>query len=152
MVAETMEPRNYGDIKIGEKAEFQRQIRLEDLETFAKLTGDFNPLHFDEALAQRTFLRGRVVHGLLASSLISQMLGMRLPGKGTVYLSQALKFLKPVRIDETVTVKAEVVRKNEEKETLVLTTEIFNSRGEKVLTGEAEVKLVRIGKPRKLLT
>lgn len=149
MEEKTVEPRNYDDIKIGEKAEFKREIRHEDLELFAKLTGDYNPLHFDEDLAQRTFLRGRVAHGLLVGSLISRLLGMDLPGKGCVYLSQDLKFLKPVRVNETVTVRAEVVRKNEENKTLVLRTEIFNSRNEKVVTGEAEVMLVKARKPKK---
>ena len=135
--------RDFEDIKIGEKAEFTRQIQQKDVEAFSQLTGDFNPIHLDEQFAKRTFFRGRIVQGMLTSSFLSRIIGMSLPGRGGIYLSQSLKFLKPVRVDDTIRVVAAVTQRNEENQTLVLSTEIFNSRNEPVVTGQAEVMILK---------
>lgn len=133
--------RDFEDIKVGERAEFTKQIQQKDVEAFSQLTGDFNPIHLDEQFAKQTFFRGRIVQGMLTGSFISRIIGMSLPGHGGIYLSQSLKFLKAVRVDEPIRVVAEVKRKNNENRTLVLSTEVFNSRNEPVVTGQAEVMI-----------
>ena len=138
--------RDFEQIQIGEKAEFTKQLSQGEVETFARLTGDFNSIHLDEEFARRTFFRGRVVHGLLSGSLISRIIGMSLPGHGGVYLSQTFQFLKPVRTNDPLKVVAEVIEKNRDQRTLLLRTEIFNSQDELVVSGQAEVLVLKIRK------
>ncbi|MEM4734644.1 MAG: MaoC family dehydratase, partial [Candidatus Thorarchaeota archaeon] len=93
-----MNVRKYADIKVGEHAEYVHRVTEEDIKTFGRLSGDMNPLHFDEEWAKKTMFGGRIAHGVLTASFISTVIGMKLPGPGTVYISQQMRFLKPVRI------------------------------------------------------
>lgn len=97
------------DLEVGMEAEHRKTVTEADIEAFAEVSGDFNPVHLDEDYAQRTFFRGRIAHGMLTASFISTILGTRLPGPGCIYLSQTLRFLAPVRIGDTVVTVARVL-------------------------------------------
>lgn len=127
--------------QIGQSAFFEKCITDEEVRKFAEISGDDNPVHLDDEYAKDTLFGKRIVHGILVSSLISKVIGTQLPGNGTIYLSQNLKFLKPVYVGETV--RAEVVIKEiiEEKNRLVLETKVYRQNAECVLTGEALVML-----------
>ncbi|HLH61144.1 MAG TPA: MaoC family dehydratase [Ktedonobacteraceae bacterium] len=125
---------------IGMRAVRTRTIKEEDIVDFAEVSGDHNPLHLDHHYAAQTPFGGRIVHGFLTASIISAVLGMELPGPGSIYLGQTLKFLAPVRIGDTVTVSVEVIALREEKRIVTLRTDVVNQDGTMVLTGEATVK------------
>ncbi|MEM7828307.1 MAG: MaoC family dehydratase [Candidatus Aenigmatarchaeota archaeon] len=133
----------FNTIKIGDRASFSKTILETDLVLFMGICGDFNPIHTDARYAEKTIFKGRIVHGLLTASLISTVIGMHLPGPGTVYLSQELKFLKPVRIGDTLTANAEVLEKREDKRILTLRTWVTNQDGVDVIDGKAVVMLLR---------
>lgn len=126
-------------MKVGDFAEMSRTVTEADIVLFGGVSGDLNPAHFDEEKSKNTMFKGRIAHGMISASYISAVLGMRLPGPGTIYLSQTLKFLKPVRIGDTIVARAEVVELVPEKKRAVLKTECFNQNGDVVLTGEAVV-------------
>ncbi len=121
----------------GQRATVSKTITAADVDTFAGLSGDFNPLHVDAAFAARTRFGERIAHGMLTAGLISAVLGMQLPGPGGIYLSQTLRFLKPVRIGEAITAAAEVTAYDPQHRRLTLHTTCTNQRGEMVLDGEA---------------
>lgn len=123
----------------GQRATLTRTITEEDIEAFAALTGDRNPLHLDEAFARRTRFQGRIAHGLLTASLISAVLGTQLPGAGGIYLGQTLRFRRPVRPGDTVTAEVEVTAFDARARRLSLRTRCVNQRGETVLEGDAEL-------------
>ncbi|MHA2380721.1 MAG: MaoC family dehydratase [Candidatus Thorarchaeota archaeon] len=112
------------DFNLGQSAEVVRTIREEDIQTFGDLSGDYNPLHFDEEWSSTTFFEGRIAHGLLAASFISAVIGMHLPGTGTIYLSQKISFKGPVRIGDSITARAAVVHLNDEKQHITLTNDV----------------------------
>ena len=129
------------DIKVGDTASFSRTITEADVNDFAKLSGDYNPLHTDEKYAQTTKFGKRVVHGMFLGALISQLLGMELIGKRCLYLSQDLQFKKPVFIDDTILISGEV--KNKSESTRILDILIEVKRDEEILLiGEAKVQLI----------
>lgn len=121
----------------GQKATFTKTITEADVSAFAGITGDFNPLHVDAGFARRSRFGERIAHGMLTAGLISAVLGMRLPGPGGIFLSQTLKFLKPVRIGDTITAEAEVVSYRQDKRILTLRTTCRNQDGLAVVEGEA---------------
>lgn len=127
----------------GQKASVTRTITAADIETFAALTGDRNPLHLDAAYAARTRFGERIAHGMLTAGLISTVIGMHLPGPGGIYASQTLKFVRPVRIGDAITASAEVVAFDSDRRRLTLRTTCTNQRGETVLDGEAVVLVDR---------
>lgn len=127
------------ELTVGMAAELSRTYDEWDIFIFAAVTGDINPAHTDEAFAEETLFRGRVAHGMLTSSLISAVIGTQLPGPGTIYLSQDLKFRRPVRIGDTITARVEIVSLSQEKNIATLRTTCVNQRGETVLEGEAVV-------------
>lgn len=129
----------YKDIQIGDRAFFYKTITDPDILKFAKLTGDFNPVHIDHEFAKETPFKERIAHGLLTGSLISTVLGMKLPGPNSIYLSQNFKFTAPVRIGDTVKATVEVVEKRDEKKIIKLKTQVLNHRQELVVDGEAVV-------------
>lgn len=129
---------------VGERASFSKTITETDVVLYAGLTGDFNPVHVDERAAARGLFRRRVAHGLLTAGLISTVLGTKLPGPGSIYLSQELRFTRPVFIGDTVIATAEVVEVVAEKRRVRLRTVCTNDRGETVLEGEA---LVMVAEP-----
>jgi len=125
------------ELKIGDSAEISKTITAEDIELFAKATGDFNPVHLDQAYAEKTMFKGRIAHGLLSLGFISTILGNILPGYGTIYLSQEVKFLAPVRIGDTITARVEVIELIPEKNRVRFKTTCTNQEGTIVLDGVA---------------
>jgi 3-hydroxybutyryl-CoA dehydratase len=134
----------YEDIKIGDSAEVVHTFTEKDIQTFGDLSGDYNPLHFDEDWAKQTMFGSRIAHGILTAALVSNVIGMKLPGTGTIYLSQQMRFRSPVRINDTITARVEVIEKNDEKERITLRTICTNQDNTTVLDGEALVTIMRI--------
>ena len=126
-------------LTVGAKAEVSRTITAREIDLFADATGDRNPVHVDEEAARRTLFGGRIAHGMLTAGLISAALASELPGPGSIYLSQTLRFTRPVRINDTVTVKLQVLEIISEKRRVRLSTTCTNQHGEIVLDGEATV-------------
>ncbi|MDC1122018.1 MaoC family dehydratase [Nitrospinaceae bacterium] len=122
---------------IGEETSILHKITEKNVQMFADLTGDHNPLHMDEDFASKTKFKKRVVHGMLTASYISTVIGTILPGPGALYLYQEINFKKPVWIDDTIEVKAKVIQKIESSKMVVLKINITNQNSEKVLTGKA---------------
>lgn len=127
------------NIKIGDTASLSKTITEKEVQLFGELTDDFNPVHFDEEFARGTRFGRRIAHGMLGASLISAALANKLPGRGTVYLSQTLKFTAPVYLGDTVTVTVTVTDVKEGKPTVTLETVCTNQNGETVIKGEAIV-------------
>ncbi len=130
--------------RVGQYRTVSRTITAEDVAAFARLSGDQNALHVDESFAARTEFRQRVVHGFLHASILSQLVGMKLPGPGALYLSQTLDFTKPVFINDTVEARGTIEKIDPHTCILTLRTEIFNQHGECVLDGRAQVRLMRL--------
>jgi 3-hydroxybutyryl-CoA dehydratase len=103
----------FGDLAVGMRETISKTVENEDVIGFAELSGDHNPIHLSEHFARKTRFGGRIVHGLYMASLISGVIGMRLPGPGAVYISQTLNFLGPVKIGDVVDVSVEVVELTE---------------------------------------
>jgi len=135
-----VEDRAYEEIRIGDRASVTRTITEEDVAAFAELSGDVNPLHVDAEYAASTPFGQRVAHGMLAASLISTVVGTRLPGLGAVYLGQELRFVAPTRLGDTLTATGEVIHKREDKPILRLRTTVARDDGTIVVEGEAVVK------------
>jgi 3-hydroxybutyryl-CoA dehydratase len=125
---------------IGTRAERTRTITEADIVDFAEVSGDHNPLHLDPHYAAQTPFGGCIAHGFLTASIISAILGMELPGPGSIYLGQTLKFLAPVHVGDTVTAGVEVIALREDKRIVTLRTDCIIQDGTLVLTGEATVK------------
>ncbi len=127
------------NLKVGATASISKAITDADLRTFAEVSGDNNPVHLDEAFASKTRFGRRIAHGMLGASLISAVLGTKLPGTGSIYLSQTLQFLGPVYLDDTVTARVTVTKVREDKSIVTLETVCENQNGETVIRGEAVV-------------
>lgn len=106
---------NYEDIQIGDKASFTKTISESDIYQFAGITGDYNPVHINSEYANQSVFKERVAHGILTAGFISAVLGTKLPGTDTIYLSQNLDFKAPVKIGDTVTAEVEVLEKKDRK-------------------------------------
>jgi len=128
--------------KIGDSVQLTKAFGEAEIEKFAELTGDRNPLHMDEAFAAGTRFKRRIAQGILSASLISTCIGMHLPGTGAIYLDQTLRFVKPVYVEDTVTLTATVSHIRADKPLLTLATIWTNQQGEKVIEGEAHVLLM----------
>jgi 3-hydroxybutyryl-CoA dehydratase len=126
-------------LEIGEKASIRKTFTESDVYSFAQISGDTNPLHIDKEYASGSLFRERVVHGMLTAGLISAVLGTHLPGVGSIYLSQSLRFTAPVKFGDTIEAEVEVVAKIEEKKQVRLRTICRNQRGQTVIDGEALV-------------
>jgi len=135
----------FDGIRQGDKTSCSRIVTDDDIETFAGITGDCNPIHLDTQFAQGTVFKGKIAHGILTAGLISAAVS-RLPGI-IIYLSQNLTFLKPVRPGDTIEATAEVVEKASKRSELRLKTVCTNQRGDVVLTGEATVRVLEHGTP-----
>jgi len=131
------------ELRVADAAEMAKTVTEADIVLFAGITGDFNPVHVDAVAAERSMFGGRVAHGMLSAGFISAVLGMRLPGPGSVYLSQSLRFTKPVRIGDTVTARVEVLEIIAAKRRVRLATTCRNQNGEMVVEGEAVVMVER---------
>ncbi|MHA8054520.1 SDR family oxidoreductase [Aquirufa nivalisilvae] len=134
----------YSNIKIGDSATVIHTITQNDIEKFVELTGDDNKLHIDQEFAQKTEFKKPVVHGMLGASFISTLIGTKLPGDGALWYSQTLEFLRPVRVGDTISVKAVVIQKNDKINSIELKTEILNQNKQVVTTGISKVKLVNV--------
>lgn len=129
-------------IRPGDRASFEKTVTEDDIRAFAEVTGDHNPIHLDDAYGAKTRFKGRIAHGMLSAGFISAALGTRLaPHACVVYLSQQLRFLRPVRIGDTIRAELEVASVDPEKRFVTVTTDCVNQAGEKVVTGEATVLL-----------
>ena len=127
----------FDELKVGQSDRIRRTISEADIVSYAGLTGDFNPIHVDAEFGARTRFGTRIAHGMMTAGLISNVLGMRLPGTGAVYLGQTLRFRGPVRAGDTIEAAAEVVELMPDKRRVRLRTTCVNQRGETVLEGEA---------------
>ena len=130
----------FEELTLGQQATVSRTITETDLRNFSGVSGDTNPMHLNEEYAKATPFGGCIVHGMLTASLISAVIGTKLPGPGCIYMSQTLKFLAPVRVGDTVYAIATVKALLPEKNRAVLSTECF-VREVKVIEGEALVKV-----------
>jgi len=126
-------------IKVGDTASVTKTFTQEDVQKFAELSGDHNPIHLDEEHARGTRFGRRIAHGMLTSSLISNVIGNELPGVGSIYLGQMLQFLAPVFPGDIITARATVTSVREDKPIVKLETVCKNQRDEIVIKGEATV-------------
>lgn len=134
---------SFDAIVLGQEAQYRVEIDESLVEAFAVLSGDTNPLHMDEIYALRTPFKGRIAHGMLCASFFSNLIGMHLPGRYAVYLSQKLFFKKPCRIGMSLIIRGVVVQKTDSSKTITIKTQINNeATGECLIDGEAMVKLL----------
>jgi len=125
------------ELKVGNSAQILKTVTETVIHDFAKATGDFNPIHLDQTYAEKTQFKGRIAHGALSIGYISSVLANLLPGPGSIYLSQEVKFLAPVRIGDVITAKVEVVELIPEKNRVNFKTTCTNQNGEVVVDGTA---------------
>lgn len=130
--------KSYEDIQLGDAAEFAKTVTETDVYLYAGVTGDLNPAHINEEYAKTTFFKERIAHGMLSAGFISAVLGLKLPGPGTIYISQQLDFKAPVKIKDTVTARVEVIERLE-KNRLKLRTTCTNQDGILLVDGHAVV-------------
>lgn len=131
-------------IRVGDTATLSKTFTDADIAAFAEVTGDRNPVHLDDEYAAATRFGRRIAHGMLAASLISAALANELPGRGTVYLSQTLRFVAPVFPGDTVTARVRVAKVREDKPIVTLETVCTNQQGAAVVEGEAVVLLTSV--------
>jgi 3-hydroxybutyryl-CoA dehydratase len=127
---------SFEDLQPGMSAVFSKTVTEADLLMFAGISGDTNPIHLDEEYASKTMFEGRIAHGMLTASLVSTVLGTKLPGPGAVYVSQSIRFLAPVRIGDTVVARAQITEVVPDKKRVRLNT-VCTVGDVKVLDGEA---------------
>jgi len=130
------------DLSLGQSAELTRAVDEAAIVAFAAVTGDENPVHLDEAYAATTPFKTRIAHGMLSAGYISAVIGTRLPGPGAIYMSQALKFKRPVKIGDVVTARATIMAIDAEKGRVTLET-VCEVDGKAVLEGEALIMVPR---------
>jgi 3-hydroxybutyryl-CoA dehydratase len=129
---------NLEDLSVGQSAEAARVVSEADIQAFAEVSGDHNPVHLDEAYAEATRFKGRIAHGILTAAYISALIGSDLPGPGSIYVSQSLNFKRPVRIGDEVTTRVTVEAIDLAKGLVTLQT-VCQVRGKTVLDGQAVV-------------
>mgnify|MGYP001572371228 FL=1 len=134
-----MTGKTIAELSEGDHAELTRVVEQADVEAFVDAVGDYNPLHSDPEYAATTMFKAPIAPGIFTAGMISAVIGTQLPGPGAVYLSQDLKFLKPVKPGDTITARVEVVELIRDRNRIRLKTVCANQRGEEVLTGEAWV-------------
>lgn len=132
-----MKGKHIEQINIGDISEFSKTVTEADVYQFAGITGDFNPAHINEVYAGKTFFKKRIAHGMLAAGFISAVVGNQLPGPGSIYIRQELKFTAPVYFGDTITARVAVIDRNVEKNRVTLQTTCINQDGRAVLEGEA---------------
>jgi len=131
------EGKSVHELKVGDSAELSRTITETLINDFAKAIGDYNPIHIDQAYAEKTLFKGRITHGAFSLGILSTVLGNILPGYGTIYLSHEIKFLAPVRIGDTITARVEVIELIPEKNRVKFRTTCINQNGKTVVDGTA---------------
>ena len=125
----------FSELKVGMKGSYTKQITQEDVDKFISICNDVNPIHVDEEFAKNAKLPSKIVHGILVSSLISTVVGTKCPGPGSVWLDQNLKFLLPVRINDTITATSEILVKINERQQVIVRTTCVNQNNEVVIEG-----------------
>ena len=128
-------------LKVGDKALLSKAFTEEEVFRFANISSDKNPIHLDKAFGESSIFGQRIVHGMLVASLFSGLIGMELPGKGSIYLGQSLTFKAPVAIDEEVTASVEILNIREDQPIIPFHTVCINSAGTVAIEGEAVVKV-----------
>ena len=131
----------YNDFQIGDVFTFHKTITETDIAAFAKLVGDFNPMHADDAFAQQQGFEKKIAHGMLLAGLFSTLVGMHCPGKHCLYLSQSAQFRFPAYAGDELVVRGEITAKNDALQILTVQTEICKG-AQKLVTGEAKVKVL----------
>ncbi|WP_282930190.1 MaoC family dehydratase [Anaerococcus sp. Marseille-Q7828] len=126
-------------LEVGQKASFTKTVTEADVYNYAGVSGDFNPAHMNEEYAKNTAFKTRIAHGMLSAGFISAVLGTKLPGPGTIYLNQDLKFTKPVHFGDTITATISVEELIKEKNRAILKTVCTNQDGDVVVEGTAKV-------------
>ena len=129
----------YEEIDVGDSASLERTLTLEDIHAFAAVSGDTNPAHMDPEYANDTLFHGVIGHGMWGGSLISTVLGTVFPGPGTIYLEQNLRFSRPVRVGDSLTVTVTCSAKQDDKKAIELECTLVNQKNERVLSGTARV-------------
>ncbi len=132
----------YEDLKAGMSAVYSKTITDADIVAFAGVSGDTNPLHLSKTFGEASMFEGCIAHGMLSASFISTLVGTKLPGPGSIYMGQSLKFMAPVRVGDTVIARASVRELNDEKNRIVLDT-VCTVGDEVVIEGEAMIKVPR---------
>ena len=130
----------FSELKIGQKASVQKTFTAADVTAFAGISLDVTPIHMSDGYAKNTIFGKRIVDGILTPGLISAVLANKLPGPGTIYLGQELKFTAPVYLGDDITATVEIVEIREDKKIIKLDTTCYNQDGKKVMTGLATVK------------
>ncbi|MBL3530721.1 MaoC family dehydratase [Companilactobacillus zhachilii] len=130
-----------GELKVGMSGSISKRISEEDVDTFAKVTGDYNPMHMDQEFAEKTQFHKRIAHGMLSAGMISACLGTKMPGPGAIYLNQSLRFDKPVYFGDVLvaTVTVEKIDQKAHFQIATLSTVVTNQNGDKVTEGEAQI-------------
>ncbi len=136
--------RSTTDFQVGDRAILCRTVTEDDVDAFAELIGDFNPLHVDAEYAGQSRFGARIAHGVFTTGLISAVLGNELPGPGGIYLSQEIKFLAPVYLGDTITGVVEVSAWRPDKQIITLKTDVYNQEEKHVATGEAVLLVERV--------
>ncbi|MBV8187343.1 MAG: bifunctional enoyl-CoA hydratase/phosphate acetyltransferase [Alphaproteobacteria bacterium] len=134
---DVIENRTFDEIAVGESASLSRTLTKDDIALFAIMSGDVNPAHLDEAYAEKSMFHHIIGHGMWGGALVSAVLGTRLPGPGTIYLGQDLRFRKPVGVGDTITVTVTATEKRPDKRIVVFACRCVNQKGEEVITGTA---------------
>jgi 3-hydroxybutyryl-CoA dehydratase len=133
----------FARLAVGQSAAMVRTVTDTDILLFAVATGDVNPVHLDQAFAARSSFGGRIAHGMLTAGFISATMAMHLPGPGVIYLTQSMRFLRPVRIGDVITTHVAVLELDPAKRHVRLSTVCRNQAGKAVLDGEAQVFVPR---------
>lgn len=130
----------FNDLQLGQKASVQKTFTAADVTAFAGISLDVNPIHMSDKYAENSIFGKRIVHGILTSGLISAVLANKLPGPGTIYLGQELRFTRPVYLGDDITAEVEIVELREDKHIVKLNTTCTNQDGKVVISGMATVK------------
>ncbi|QGZ30205.1 MaoC family dehydratase [Stutzerimonas stutzeri] len=128
----------YSALEVGQTAHFEKSVEERDIQLFAAMSGDRNPVHLDAEFAAGTPFKERIAHGMFSGALISAAVACTLPGPGTIYLGQTMTFTRPVKLGDTLTVRLEILEKLP-KNRVRIATRVFNQNDELVVDGEAEV-------------
>lgn len=134
-----IENRTFDEINVGDSASLVRKLSMKDIDLFAVMSGDVNPAHVDEEYAHSDMFHKIIAHGMWGASLISTLLGTKLPGPGAIYLGQTLHFRHPVTLGDTITVTVTVTAKETDGHRVTCDCQCTNQRGEVVISGTAEV-------------
>ena len=128
----------YAELQVGQKASFSSSVEERDVQLFAAVSRDHNPVHLDADFAAQSMFKERIAHGMFSGALISAAIACELPGPGTIYLGQQMRFTRPVKLGDTLTVELEVLELLP-KGRVRIATRVFNQNAEQVVDGEAEV-------------